>query len=517
LEPFERRIEEPADSERTGRQDGALVHELRHYSDLFEFAPIAYVVTDRNGLIIDANHWVGELLGLPVERLVGKPLVTYVVEADRRRFRRLLLRLGKAPGVHEFELVLDSRNGTPFDAELTVATGDAGVTDDLLRFTIRDIRARKAAEVELRALTEELEQRVADRAAEADHQRVLFADVLDQIPHALMMAEAPSGRMVMVNAAARRLYFFETTTAVESVDDYGTGRRLDGSEVRPRDWPLARAVLSGETVAPEIIEFEQQDGSRILFEVSASPIRAPNGEVVAGVALVQDVSERKRTENAEREFVANAAHELQTPVAAITSAVEALQSGAKHDPDQRDRFLSHLEREADRLGRLSSALLVLARAERGEVPRLELLPLEPLLWEAADSTTPLPSVEVTVDCATNVGILTHRDLFLQILGSLGTNAARNTTEGRITFAARLVGNMRVVVEVLDTGTGIPLEHQEHVFRRFYRTDYDSPGSGLGLAIASQAAGALGGRLELASTPGEGTTLTLNLPGARIVS
>jgi PAS domain S-box-containing protein len=517
VDPSERRIDELDEPAMTARENGALAHERRHYADLFEFAPIAYVVTDRNGLIVDANHWVGELLGLPVERLVGKPLVTYVVEGDKRRFRRLLLRLADTPGVYEFEIVLDSRNGPPFEAELTVATGDAGVTDDLLRFTIRDIRERKAAEVELRALTEELEQRVADRAAEADRQRVLFADVFDQIPHALIMAEAPSGNIVMVNAAARRLYFFEATPSLQTIDDYGIGRRLDGSEVLPRDWPLARALLNGETVAPEIIEFQQADGSPRLFEVSASPIRAPTGEVVAGVALVEDVSERKRTENAEREFVANAAHELQTPVAAITSAVEALQSGAKDDPDQRDRFLSHLEREADRLGRLSSALLVLARAERGEVPRLELLPLEPLLREAADRTSPLPSVEVTVDCETNVGILTHQDLFLQILGSLGTNAARNTKEGRITFAARLVGNMRVVVDVSDTGTGIPLEHQDHVFRRFYRTDYDSPGSGLGLAIASQAAGALGGRLALASTPGEGTTLTLNLPGARIVS
>ena len=77
--------------------------------------------------------------------------------------------------------------------------------------------------------------------------------------------------------------------------------------------------------------------------------------------------------------------------------------------------------------------------------------------------------------------------------------------------------MRVTIEVSDTGTGIPVEHQDHVFRRFYRTDYDSAGSGLGLAIAAQAAGALGGRLALESTPGEGTTLTLNLPGARIVS
>jgi PAS domain S-box-containing protein len=499
-------------------QNGAVVHDLRHYADLFEFAPIAYIVTDRHGLIVDANHWVGELLGVPGERLVGKPFATFVVEDDRRKFRRLLLRLGKRQGVHEFELVLKSRNAMPFDAELTVATGDAGVTDDLLRFTIRDIRERKAAEVELRALNEDLEQRVAERAAEAERQRGWLADIVDQIPLALFVAEAPSGRIILWNEATRRIVG-GPVPEINGIDEYAsrTNFSINGVPVPPEELPLARTVRHGEAVPATLMEAVRHDGSRTLMEMSSSPIFDEQGVVIAGVAVVQDVSERERAENAERDFVANAAHELQTPVAAIMSAVEALQSGAKDDSDQRDRFLSHLEREADRLGRLSSALLVLARAERGEVPRLELLPLEPMLQEVADRVPRLASVDVSVDCADDVGVLTHRELFLQVLGNLGTNAARYTQSGRITLAARLVGNMRVVVEVSDTGKGIPLEHQEHVFRRFYRTDSDSAGSGLGLAIASQAAGALGGRLELASTPDVGTTLTLNLPGARLMS
>jgi PAS domain S-box-containing protein len=461
-----------------------------------EFAPIAYVVTDGNGLFVAANDSAGELLGVPGERLVGKPLVSFVAEDQRQTFTRLLLHLGEAPGAHEIELVLEPRIGTPFAAELTVTTRDMGDADHRLRFTIRDI---------------------SKRAADAERQRRWLIDIVDQIPLALLVAEAPSGRIVMVNETARHLHFFEGEPILESIDDYGTGRHLDGREVLPRDWPLARAVLHGEEIPPEIIEYELADGSVRLFEVSASPIYGPEGEVIAAVALVEDVSDRERTENAEREFVANAAHELQTPVAAITSAVEALQSGAKDDPHQRDRFLSHLEREADRLGRLSSALLVLARAEHGEMPRFELLPLGPLLEEAASHVPRLASVFVSVECADDIGVLTHRDLFLQALDNLCSNAARNTPSGSITLAARLSGNMRVEVEVSDTGKGIPPEHQEHVFRRFYRTEPDSAGSGLGLAIASQAAGALGGRLELASTPGVGTTLTLNLPGARLMS
>jgi PAS domain S-box-containing protein len=486
----------------------------------FEPSSLASLVTDSHGLIVDANRCAGELLALAEERLVGKPLVTFVAQADKRGFRRLLLHAGAEPGVHGCEVVLEPRSGISFDAELIVAAGQVGMADDVLLFTVRDIRERKAAGIELRALTDELERRVADRATEVDDQRALFAEVLDQIPHTLIVAEAPSGRVVMLNAAARHHNAFDARAPMESVDDYGVGRRVDGTEVRPRDWPLARAVLHGEKVEPEIIEFEGPDGSRSLFEVSASPIRAPSGEVVAGVALVQDVSERERLEGAERDFIANAAHELQTPVTAIMSAVEALQSGAKSDPEERDRFLSHLQREARRLGRLSTALLVLARAERaGDPPRLELLAVEPLLQEAAESVPPVEGVEVVVDCGEDVGVLTHRDLFLQVLSNLGTNAARNTSSGRITFSARLVGRMRVIVEVSDTGRGIPQEHQELVFRRFYRTDSDADaaGSGLGLAIASQAMHALGGRLELDSAPGKGTTLTMSLPGARLIS
>jgi PAS domain S-box-containing protein len=482
----------------------------------FDLSSLASLVTDRNGLVVDANRCAGELLALAEERLVGKPLVTFVALADKRGFRRLLLHAGSMPGVHGCEVVLEPRSGIPFAAELIVASGQVGMADDLLLFTIRDIRERKAADIELRALTNELEQRVADRAAEVHDQRALFAEVIDQIPHTLIVAEAPTGRVLMVNAAG--LNSSLAALGIESVDQFGVGRRPDGTNVGPRDWPLARAVLHGEKVEPEIIEFQQPDGSWTLLEVSASPIRSPSGEVVAGVALVEDVSERERLEGAERDFVANAAHELQTPVTAIMSAVEALQSGAKDDTGERDRFLSHLQREAQRLGRLSTALLVLARAERaGDPPRLELLAVEPLLQEAADSVPPVEGVEVVVDCGADVGVLTHRDLFLQVLGNLGTNAARNTSSGRITFAARLVGRMRVLVEVSDTGRGIAPEHQEHVFQRFYRTDSDAAGSGLGLAIASQAMHALGGRLELQSAPGEGTTLTMSLPGARLIS
>src|SRR5438876_3159392 len=111
----------------------ALARDRERYGELFEFAPIAYVVTDANGLILDANNLAGELVGLPDRHLIGKPLANFVRKEDRRRFRRLLLLLPKEPGVHELELVLESRFGTPIDAELTVVAQELGLATNELR------------------------------------------------------------------------------------------------------------------------------------------------------------------------------------------------------------------------------------------------------------------------------------------------------------------------------------------------------------------------------------------------
>ena len=124
-----------------------------------------------------------------------------------------------------------------------------------------------------------------------------------------------------------------------------------------------RALTGGEAVTGHEIEFKRLDGRSVLYETSAVPIRNPEGEVVGAVAAYWDLTERVRQARAEREFVTNAAHELRTPLAALASAVEVLQSGAKEDPDQRERFLAHVEQQSERLQRLVRSLLLLARVQ----------------------------------------------------------------------------------------------------------------------------------------------------------
>jgi signal transduction histidine kinase/HAMP domain-containing protein len=231
------------------------------------------------------------------------------------------------------------------------------------------------------------------------------------------------------------------------------------------------------------------------------------------IIVLADVTERERRERAEREFVANAAHELRTPLTTIVGAVDALQAGAKNDPEQRERFIEHIEREAGRLARLTRALLMLARAQtRQEAPHREPVRARQLLEDVRAGMSPADGVVVDLDCRPDVVLLTDPDLTEQALANLAANAARHTAHGRIVLAARRIDGDWAELEIADTGPGIAASDHERVFERFYRTNgRDAEGFGLGLSIVRQAVTALGGTIEIQSAPGRGTRVRMKLP------
>jgi len=231
--------------------------------------------------------------------------------------------------------------------------------------------------------------------------------------------------------------------------------------------------------------------------------------------VVDDLTEQERRELAEREFVSNAAHELRTPLTTIIGAVEVLQAGAKEDPAERDRFLGHIEREAGRLARLARAMLTLARAHSGqEPPRVEAVELAPLLRDVAAGLQPHEGVAVDVEVADGLAVEANRDLLEQALRNLGENAAKHTARGSVVLRA-YGGGSTVTIEVEDSGPGMSPEVQRHVFDRFYRGERDAHGFGLGLAIVRESVRTLGARIELDSSPGQGTVFRILLAPARV--
>ncbi len=282
---------------------------------------------------------------------------------------------------------------------------------------------------------------------------------------------------------------------------------LEGSKL-PSPWPthdlrlLAQGLFAAGAEPATIRVAPAEEHTYVVTGI-------PSVGAKTAVLVVTDVTAQERRERAEREFVANAAHELRTPVAAISSAVEVLQQGAKNVPEELERFLALIERQSNRLGRLDKALLTLARAQtRAEPLTLAEVDVVRLLREIAVDMDIEPS---SLETEADVVAFAHEDLIRQAIENLVTNARRYAAGSDLVVSAFANGADSVVVEVRDRGPGMSPAQAERVVERFFRQgSRDSEGFGLGLSIVREVARAVGGRLEIETKPGEGTTARIVL-------
>lgn len=328
------------------------------------------------------------------------------------------------------------------------------------------------------------------------------AAVLYELPVCILILNS-SGELQLATRRAEDLLGL-------TFDEIATAFRYPGSS--PLGVALTATLMPSERAEPQRFELERADGSLAVLEGTTTQLERSTGLPAVLIAL-EDVSARARRERAERDFVTNAAHELQTPLAAITSAVQVLQAGAKNDVVDRDRFLAHAEDACGRLERLARALLVLARAQSGdERPRQEIIPVAALLSTVADGVARGRHVEV--ECPADVAVLANRPLLEQALANLCQNAVKHSHGPIVLAGARSEGFVQI--KVRDSGGGINEADRERVFQRFYRGSDHEDGFGVGLAIVKEAVEAIDGELEFETSP-FGTNFAIRLPGARIVS
>jgi signal transduction histidine kinase len=287
-------------------------------------------------------------------------------------------------------------------------------------------------------------------------------------------------------------------------------RELVGSDLSALDAILATALAGREQRQTLTVETR-------TISVEARPLRSTDDTVVGAVAMVQDVSEQYRRERAEREFIANAAHELRTPLAAIASAIEVLEQGAKEFRSERDLFLSHIAQQSDRLERVITALLSIARYDaRVERPKLEVVPLRPLLESVAAELVPASGVTISVRCRKDVAVLAHADLLEEALANVAANAVRYTERGSVRLSCTTRDDT-ATISVKDTGRGMEPADVDRVFERFFRAGArDAQGFGLGLSIARRAVEAIGGEIRLQAEAGRGTLVEIRLARAELL-
>ena len=275
-------------NEELARSEAALEAERLRYWEMFQQAPDAYLVTDPGGTILECNHAAGALLNVSARRLFRKPLGVFVPGDARREFRARLAQAAQLGRLDDWETILQPRRGEPVEVACTVAAvrgPDGGVK--ALRWMVRDVTERRRAEADRRALLREEAAR-----EEAERGRAFLETIVRQMPGGVVIAEAPHGRIVMHNAEAERI-LRHPLDGIDAIADYTRRGMLhpDGTPFRGEEYPLARALLHGETVDGAHVRYRLGDGTVATLRVSCAPVRGPDGGIMAAVSTFTDATE----------------------------------------------------------------------------------------------------------------------------------------------------------------------------------------------------------------------------------
>jgi two-component system phosphate regulon sensor histidine kinase PhoR len=272
---------------------------------------------------------------------------------------------------------------------------------------------------------------------------------------------------------------------------------------------------------PERVEFVERVPTERWFAAWFGRLEA--GDFI--VLILDDLSERKRADRVRVDFVANASHELRTPLASLAGFIETLQGPARGDEAARERFLSIMHDQADRMSRLVNDLLSLSRIEmKAHVRPSDRLDAVAVVRHVVDSLEPLAresGVAIEVEApAGPIEVTGDRDELIQVFENLLENACKYGQSGKRVVVAVSVATSDgdgARVSVRDFGPGIREEHLPRLTERFYRIDVEASrrhrGTGLGLAIVKHILARHRARLSVESTLGEGAAFTVTFPQA----
>jgi two-component system phosphate regulon sensor histidine kinase PhoR len=278
------------------------------------------------------------------------------------------------------------------------------------------------------------------------------------------------------------------------------------------------ALSSALPMQQDIVIYDKE---KRFLTAYGNVLRNAAEERIGVLVVFHDVTQLRHLENVRRDFVANASHELRTPVTSIKGFVETLLEGGMDDRDNAQRFLRIILDQANRLGAIISDILSLARVEKDSADRsviLERRAIRDVLDAAAEMCRRQAdgkSIRLVVNCDPELAADINPGLLEQAVVNLIDNAVKYSPAESAVEVTAAKENEDVLIQVVDHGTGIEPRHLSRLFERFYRADPGRSrqlgGTGLGLAIAKHIVLAHGGSISVKSKVGEGSTFTIRLP------
>lgn len=420
---------------------------------------------------------------------------------------------------------------------------DGGITELLADITERKLLEQErdrllGQERESRKESEAARQRSEKLVVELERKQAFLQAVVKQAPSGLIIAEAPRGNILFYNEEASRLMGHEALVSWDytGYEQYGAIHE-DGASYSAREYPLARTLLTGETINQEYMLYQREDGSRVHLSVSAAPIRDAQGQMLAAIVAFNDISERYELERKKDEFIGIASHELRTPLTSLRGNLQLSEhylqrylTSEEHSLSDKEReLLEHLSvwneralRQVAIESRLISDLLDATSIQTGKL-RVALEPgdLRRIVQNAvSDMQTLVPARTIRLELPeqSTIPVTVDRVRISQVVINYLTNALKYSAElSPVTVGIALTEN-EARVWVKDAGSGLSPEAQHYIWDRFRQissfatyTGMDGGGLGLGLYISQALIQQHGGHTGVESVVGVGSTFWFSLP------
>ncbi len=469
---------------------------LPNFEELLESIQDGFVVVDKTLRYVYLNKKAEEIIGIPIEKLLGKRFtdkfpdhnlnlvdLLKIVEQTWIERKNATLEIYFKPQKRWYYLII-----YPFK--------------DMYSVIFRDITAEKQIRDDLQSSKKQLD--------------LLFRNISDGV-----VIQDPTGKFVYVNNAAVEMSKFPNEKSMLSLTDVGLPGHYflldeEGIALSWEDAPGRQVLFGGKESAEKVLcVVDKETREEIWLDVKSAKIFVSPDKVPHVMSIFHNVTVLKKLERQKDNFLSLVSHELKTPLTSMKAYLDILQKQSKHIHDAKTAtIISRVKSDTDKLIELVHSLLDISRIQEGKLQIVKhKFSLASLLKEVTEDIQPITHHPIQVNYSKTSSVNADRDKVAQVLVNLLTNAIKYSPEEKPIILQAKANEHEVVISVKDFGTGISQKEQKKIFNRFYQSARYAtfPGLGLGLYISSEIVRMHNGKIWVKSTEGKGSTFYFSLP------
>ncbi|WP_294291933.1 PAS domain-containing protein [uncultured Chryseobacterium sp.] len=488
------------------------------FTNLIDQAPVAIMLLKGDDFVITM---INDAMLALIEKdysVIGKSLFEVLPELKGQPAAEMLIktyRMGTPNSDHSNPVILNrdgqfeeryfTFNYTPFieDGKVT------GVIDMAVEVTtqVMAIQERESIIIEKSVLEETLRK---------SEQRL--QGILETMAEGVGVIDA-TGQLVYANPMAQQILGLSESKIKERTydDPKWQNLRLDGTLLPSEEHPMSIMMATQKPVYDHEVGVKAPERDIMYISINAAPLFDDEGNLTGGIGTFMDVTTRRMITQGKEDFISIASHELKTPVTALKASLQLLQRS--HDrlpPESRAKLLDQSIKSLDKLSGLINSLLDTSRIEQGQL-KLDKRPftISELFDDCCSNFSQITDQEIIFEGDINEQVMADNQQIGQVMINFISNAIKYAPESKqVIITAKKISDHEIKISVRDQGPGIPKEKLEHLFKRYYRTNYHGQkftGLGLGLFISGDIIKEHGGRIGVESEEGKGSEFWFTLP------